>query len=199
MSIVRKYNSATSTWEAIAIGDQGPTGPIGPTGAGDAGPTGPTGPTGPEGGPTGPTGPTGELGPTGPTGSVGDTGPTGAVGATGPEGATGPTGPQGDDGVAVNLKGNVATTGDLPAGATTGDGYVVEADGELYVWDGSAWNSVGLVLGPTGATGPTGPTGATGDADSYTPTTSADWDVVPTTIASALDELASRVRAIETP
>jgi hypothetical protein len=36
-----------------------------------------------------------------------------------------------------------------------------------------------------------------GSDDLYTPTTSADWDSVPTTVAEALDELASRLRALE--
>ena len=65
----------------------------------------------------------------------------------------------------------------MPVGATTGDGYVVDADGELYVWDGSQWNSVGAIQGPAGPTGPTGPTGAdstvtgpTGPAGSDGPT-----------------------------
>jgi hypothetical protein len=36
-----------------------------------------------------------------------------------------------------------------------------------------------------------------GSGDLYTPTTSADWDTVPTTVAEALDEIASRLRALE--
>lgn len=36
-----------------------------------------------------------------------------------------------------------------------------------------------------------------GSDDLYTPTTSADWDSAPTTVAEALDELASRLRALE--
>lgn len=36
-----------------------------------------------------------------------------------------------------------------------------------------------------------------GSDDLYTPTTSSDWDVVPATVAEALDELASRLRALE--
>jgi hypothetical protein len=36
-----------------------------------------------------------------------------------------------------------------------------------------------------------------GSDDLYTPTASADWDSVPTTVAEALDELASRLRALE--
>jgi hypothetical protein len=36
-----------------------------------------------------------------------------------------------------------------------------------------------------------------GSDDLYTPTTAADWDSVPSTVAGALDELASRLRALE--
>ena len=44
MSILKKYNVATSQWEPIVTGVIGPTGPTGPVGAtGDAGPTGATG------------------------------------------------------------------------------------------------------------------------------------------------------------
>lgn len=41
--------------------------------------------------------------------------------------------------------------------------YVVQQDGDLYIWNGSAWESVGQIIGPTGPTGPSGgPTGPTG-------------------------------------
>jgi hypothetical protein len=36
-----------------------------------------------------------------------------------------------------------------------------------------------------------------GSDDLFTPTTSSDWDSTPTTVAEALDELASRLRALE--
>jgi len=42
-----------------------------------------------------------------------------------------------------------------------------------------------------------GANGADGDATSYTPAVEASWDVVPTTIAGALDELAARLRTLE--
>lgn len=132
----------------------GATGP-----AGSAGATGPTGPTGPSGGPTGPTGPTGagDTGPTGPAGEAGATGPTGATGDTGPTGATGASGAQG---VSITFQGSVATVGNLPAeGNDVNDAYIVDADGNLYVWDGDSWNDVGQIVGPTGPTGATGPSG----------------------------------------
>ena len=154
-------------------GATGPTGPAG--GAGVTGPTGPAGgPTGPTGatgstgatgagdtGPTGPTGATGGAGPTGPTGA-GATGPTGSTGATGPTGAsvTGPTGPTGAQGLSITFEGSVGATGSLPTvGNDVNDAYIVNADGNLYVWDGDSWNDVGQIVGPTGATGATGPSG----------------------------------------
>lgn len=53
-------------------------------------------------------------------------------GTAGPQGPAGPTGPQG---TGINMKGTVATIADLPAtGNVNGDGYVVLADGHVYVW-----------------------------------------------------------------
>ena len=161
----------------------GPTGPAGLTG--NTGPTGPTGaastvagPTGPQGlqGDIGPTGPQGiqgiqgvqgDTGPTGPTGAQGiqgEVGPTGSQGIQGEVGPTGPTGSTGPAGVSITMKGEVATVGNLPAsGNQVNDAYVVTADGNLYVWDGAAWNDVGQIVGPTGPQGVVGPTGPTGN------------------------------------
>ena len=163
----------------VAAGPTGPVGTFGPTGPG--GPTGPQGIQGIQGvegeqGPIGLTGPGGIVGPTGPQGDTGPTGPqgndstvAGPTGATGPQGGastvagpTGATGPQGPQGTSITFKGEVATTGDLPGGAATGDAYVVLADGDLYVWDGAAWNNVGQIVGPEGPTGPDGTVGPTG-------------------------------------
>lgn len=205
------WDDENSEWDNVG-NIQGPTGATGATGAtGDTGPTGPevTGPTGATGatGDTGPTGPDGATGPTGPevtgpTGATGDTGPTGpqgevgATGATGDTGPTGPTGPTGAQGTSITIKGAVPTFDDLPSsGNTVNDGYILETTDTLYIWDGTQWINAGPIQGPTG---PTGPTGATGDADTYTPSVSADWDVTPSTIAEALDELAARVRLLET-
>ena len=56
----------------------------------------------------------------------------GVVGPMGPTGSQGPTGPQG---TGINMKGTVATVNDLPAsGNTVGDGWVVLANGHVYVW-----------------------------------------------------------------
>lgn len=87
-------------------------------------------------------------------------------------GIVGPTGPQG---VSITFKGSVATVGNLPAtGNAVNDAYIVQANGNLYVWDGAAWDDVGRIVGPTGPTGPTGAAstivGPTGPAGMTGPT-----------------------------
>jgi hypothetical protein len=115
-------------------------------------------------GPTGPTGPTGNTGTTGATGATGAAstiaGPTGATGPTGPTGATG------SQGTSISFKGSVSTTSLLPSsGNQINDAYIVDADGDLYVWDGALpWHNVGQIVGPTGPTGPTGTAGTDGVA-----------------------------------
>lgn len=167
-----------------AQGPQGDTGPQGPPGAdglsgqsgldGATGPTGATGDTGPTGatGDTGPAGPQGEVGPAGPQGVAGPQGDTGPVGPTGATGDTGPQGPQGDtgpQGVSINLIGSVAAVVNLPATGNQNDAYIVQADGDLYVWDiaTNTWDNVGQIVGPQG---PTGATGDTGPAGTYSVT-----------------------------
>ena len=141
-------------------GPPGPTGPQGPTGADSTvpGPAGPAGPTGPRG-LTGSDGPPGPQGPAGPAGANGATGPQGPAGA---QGIQGPKGDKGDAGTSLVLKGSVATVGDLPAGATLGDAYVVTATGHVHIWNGSAWDDAGPIQGPKGDTGATGPQGVAG-------------------------------------
>jgi hypothetical protein len=80
----------------------------------------------------------------------------------GPTGTTGPTGPTGPQGVNINFSGSVANTGALPTGAAVNDAYIVDEDGNLWVWNGSSWDDAGQIVGPQGETGPTGSTGATG-------------------------------------
>lgn len=92
-------------------------------------------------------------------------------------GIVGPTGPQG---TSLNILGSVATVGDLPASGNPNDAYIVEADGELYVWDGSNWTSVGQIVGPVGPTGPTGATGPTGPTGGTGPTGPGSTEVGPT-------------------
>lgn len=114
-----------------------------------------------------PRGDVGATGPTGPSGSDGLSGQAGLDGATGP---TGPTGPTGAQGTSINLIGSVASTGNLPGSGNQNDAYIVEADGDLYVWDVATtqWDNVGQIVGPAGPTGATGATGPTGSTGSYT-------------------------------
>jgi hypothetical protein len=112
-------------------------------------------------------------GPEGPPGPAGDTGPAGDPGPQGPQGDPGPQGPQGPEGTGLELQGVVATAADLPAaGAATGDAYITEDNGHLWVWSGSEWADAGPVQGPAGdpgPQGPQGPTGATGPAGAQGP------------------------------
>ena len=119
---------------------------------GDRGPRGFAGARGAAGAP----GATGPAGPAGPTGARGPQGFTGSTGSQGPQGV------KGDPGAGVNVKGSVATTGDLPAGAAAGDSYIVTATGHLHVWSGTAWVDTGLVQGPQGIQGPQGTQGPQG-------------------------------------
>jgi len=80
----------------------------------------------------------------------------------GPTGTTGPTGPTGPQGVNINFSGSVANTGALPTGAAVNDAYIVDEDGNLWVWNGSSWDDAGQIVGPQGETGAAGNTGATG-------------------------------------
>ena len=116
----------------------------------------------------GPTGATGAQGPAGSTGAQGPQGETGPQGPTGATGATGPQGPPGEDGAGIEIAGSVANYAALPDDLTpaeSGDGYLVNADGKLYIWDGTAFPSDGdgvAFRGPTGPQGPEGPQGPQG-------------------------------------
>ena len=86
--------------------------------------------------------------------------------------SNGTNGQDGKDGTSVTILGSYNTLAELQAAhptGNTGDGYMV--GGDLYVWNGSAWEDVGTIQGPQGPQGPagpqgpqggTGPTGATG-------------------------------------
>jgi hypothetical protein len=172
------------------IGNVGPQGPRGFQGdqgvkgdTGSVGPTGARGLTGQAGaaGAAGATGPTGSQGPQGvqgPRGFEGEAGPKGDRGSAGPQGVQGPTGPQG---TSINLLGSKATPDDLPFSGNGGDAWIVESNGDLYVWDTatSLWDNVGQIVGPQGEqgvtgpqgeSGPTGPTGETGPQGDTGPT-----------------------------
>lgn len=75
----------------------------------------------------------------------------------------------GEDGSSVAIAGSVATYAALPTtltAADAGDGYLVDADGKLYVWSGSSWpaNGAGVAFrGPQGAQGIQGVPGTRGN------------------------------------
>jgi len=171
---------------ATGVGATGATGPMGATGAtgatgavsttpGPRGFAGATGPTGPEGAASQVPGPQGDRGSTGPAGAQGDTGPRGF---TGPIGPTGPKGEDGLQGTSIKFKGSVPTAAGLPTtGNQNNDAWIVDADGDLYVWGSGVWTSVGQIVGPQGPTGATGaastvtgPQGATGATGAQGPT-----------------------------
>ena len=148
-----QYSANSTTWEWdgtawIVIGSPlsiGPTGPTGPTGADSTVP-----------------GPQGDTGPTGPQGDPGPQGITGPQGDPGPQGITGPKGDTGPQGTDIHFVGSVATVEDLPVSAENNDAYIVDSDGNLWVYDGAEWVDAGQIVGPKGDTGATGPTGDTG-------------------------------------
>ena len=129
----------------------------------------------------------GEKGEPGPAGPAGPQGPQGETGPQGVQGEQGPQGPKGEDGAGIEITGSVPTYADLPSGLTTeddGKGYYVEADGKLYIWNGTSFpaNGDGVrirgpqgpqgiqgVQGPQGEQGIQGPAGADG-TDGVSPT-----------------------------
>jgi hypothetical protein len=105
----------------------------------------------------------------------GPEGPQGPAGPQGPEGPQGPQGPQGVAGAGVTIVGSLGSVGDLEANYTgsVGDMFITQDDGHGHVWNGSSWDDVGQIQGPTGPQGPqgeqgpqgpTGPEGAAGPA-----------------------------------
>ncbi|MGB7565571.1 MAG: head fiber protein [Prochlorococcaceae cyanobacterium] len=133
-------------------GIQGPAGPAGPEGPqglkGDAGAAGAQGPAGADSTVPGPQGPAGPAGGQGPKGDAG------------PQGDVGPAGPQGPAGTGVTILGSLGSEGELPGTGNVGDSWLI--DGDLWVWNGTAWENVGNIQGPQGVQGPAGPKGDTG-------------------------------------
>jgi len=73
-------------------------------------------------------------------------------------------GAKGADGTSVTILGSYNTLAELQAAHPTGslgDAYMV--GGDLYVWNGSAWEDVGQIQGPQGPQGIQGPQGVKGD------------------------------------
>lgn len=77
----------------------------------------------------------------------------------------------GSGGGGVTITGSVANSSLLDpsyAGAT-GDGFIAEDTGDLWVWNGSTWINVGTIQGPIGYTGSRGDVGYTGSTGTQGP------------------------------
>jgi hypothetical protein len=68
----------------------------------------------------------------------------------------------------------------FPENPSVGDEYTFGV--YTWEWSGLAWKAKALT---------------TVDASPYEPSTESDWDETPTTVGAALDELAARLRALE--
>lgn len=104
----------------------------------------------------------GTPGEPGPQGEPGEQGPQGDPG---PQGDLGPEGPAGADGVGIDFKSSVPTYADLPSGLgleDAGSGYYVQADGNLYIWNGTQFPLDGAGVPFRGEQGPEGPQGLRG-------------------------------------
>lgn len=80
------------------------------------------------------------------------------------QGAKGERGQKGEDGTSVTILGHYDTEAELIAEHPTGslgDAYLV--GGDLYVWNGNAWENVGSIQGPQGEQGEKGDKGDKGD------------------------------------
>lgn len=90
-------------------------------------------------------------------------------GPKGDPGEQGPPGPPGEDGAGIEITGSVPTYADLPTDLgpeDSGSGFLVQADGKLYIWDGTQWPSDGAGVefrGPRGEKGDKGDPGDKGD------------------------------------
>jgi len=107
----------------------------------------------------------GLIGPQGISGFSGISGYSGYSGISGYSGSgiSGYSGYSGQQGTSINVKGEVPTVGDLPpTGNQVNDAYIVTADGDLWIWDGSAWFDAGQIVGPQGFSGFSGFSGESG-------------------------------------
>ena len=75
----------------------------------------------------------------------------------------------GGAGGGVTITGSVGNSSLLDPAYTgaTGDGFIAEDTGNLWVWSGSSWTDVGKIQGPTGFTGSVGYTGSQGYTGSH--------------------------------
>ncbi|MES1927554.1 collagen-like protein [Salinisphaera sp. T31B1] len=96
-------------------------------------------------------------------------------GPKGDQGEQGPKGAPGEDGAGIQIAGSVADYASLPTGLgaeDSGQGYLVESDGLLYIWTGSNFPADGNGVsfrGPMGEQGEQGPKGDKGDTGATGP------------------------------
>ena len=150
-------------------GSRGTQGNIGFTGSrGFVGSRGSDGIAGSDGftGSRGYNGSQGIVGVTGSRGSIGYTGSRGfrgSIGYTGSRGFRGSIGYTGSQGKGLSIKGSVGLISELPTvGNEIGDGYIVQENNNLYIWNGTSWIDSGKFTGYTGSRGYSGSRGYTG-------------------------------------
>jgi hypothetical protein len=131
-------------------------------------PRGAQGIQGPKGdqGDQGPKGDQGDQGIQGLKGDKGDQGDQGIQGIQGPKGDKGDKGdqgdqgPKGDTGTGLVMKGVLSSADDLPGAASPGDAYLI--NGNVFIWNGTAWIDGGPLQGPKGDKGDKGDQGDQG-------------------------------------
>ena len=159
-----QINKVWSPWKSTKgeRGDQGIQGVQGIQGI--PGPKGDRGEQGIQGvkGETGAPGAKGDQGIQGIQGIQGLKGETGETGPKGDKGEPGETGPKGDVGTGLTLKGEVATSSQLPTTKEVGDAYIIRDIKDLVVWDGTKWVAGGFPQGIPGEPGPKGDQGIPG-------------------------------------
>ena len=162
-------------------GKDGARGPQGEKGErGDIGPQGIQG----ERGERGPKGDPGLNGRNGVDGLPGERGPIGKTGPQGPQGKKGDKGEKGDPGKSIAIKGEKATSSELPLEGVENEGWLVQ--GDLWVWDNTlrSFINVGRIQGPAGPKGdkgemgPAGPVNISDELDNNSSTTAASSKAV---------------------
>ncbi len=119
---------------------------------------GETGPQGPQGEP----GIQGIPGEQGAQGMEGIQGEQGEQGEKGEQGEQGLQGPQGEKGTGINVRGSVSDLTELPSNASIGDLFITQNDGHGHIWNGTEFDDIGEIKGPSGETGPQGIIGLQG-------------------------------------
>ena len=173
ISIVNSRNENTLTWSTPGLyfmsgysGISGYSGYSGYSGSGLSGSSGYSGYSGFSGisGFSGFSGISGYSG-SGVSGISGYSGFSGISGysGSGVSGYSGFSGYSGQQGTSINVKGSVANPTLLPlVGNNLNDAYIVDSNGDLYIWTGTTWNNVGEIVGPTGQSGISGFSGYSG-------------------------------------